>query len=666
MATAYCVAKDVVGKYFSDLENACESYLDRLWPDWKTSNKTFMFPPVFPFRYTGPTGLAAGAVRLSKSEEIDVKGDKAELKIFRSLDKFGRETKQPMIVLTKFEFKEFIKEVLQQYLPVEEVQAMFINLSEIDLSREIDFLVMHRLIGFILIEVKATEKFKANRYLDAKKQLEVGERFIKVLLKAKGLDIPVYKVIAMPNVVDKGRDGSDLIDLRKIHLDGSDNDDDARMKNFELWWKEHFTEKSFEEEGVDFMKLISIFVGQRTSISATTQILSGVFKTIDEQSFLERSHAKMAKKGASSNVVVKPTDFASLSVLATQFLFLNVEQLKLWEGPKHQLFCGAPGSGKTILLQHKALECAKKGEVVLILVPPPLDKLYRDFFLRNEISNDLVHIVTFDDLVNFLSLAPKTAGKPIHVFVDEFQTLLVTSKEMLDPFTEFLSLKQSADFYQWITYDVNQMLFARSELFGIKQAWNFSIPGYLNELCSKKNFFHAPSLTTVMRCTSEIYEFLQRYLQFAFGKRSTDQPQTPQQYWHHPVYLGHQICGPQVIVEGKISYESYEERFVDCCKIIKQEINEWAKENHEYLYHKIAILASAPRYIDTINTSLARDGIPTCRIGDTENKVVLDLADYARSYEWPIVITVCGHLKDMKNYIPVSRTVTRLVILWWK
>ena len=661
-----CVAKDVAGKYFSNLEDACDSYLNRLWPDWKTSNRTYMFPPAFQFRYTAPTGEASGAVRLSKSEERDVKGDIAELQIFRSLDKFGRETKQPMVVITKFEFKEFMKEVLEQYIPVEEVNAMFSSLSEIDLSREIDFLVMHRQIGFIFIEVKATEKFKANRYLDAKKQLEVAAKFIRVLLQAKDIDIPIYKVIAFPHVADKGRDGSDLIDLRKIHLVGMDGGDEISLQHFEVWWKEHFLEQSFEVQEEKFMKLVSVFVGQRSAISATAQILSGLFKTIDEQSFLERSHAKMARKGAcGSKVVLKPNDIPELNILAKQFLFLNVEQLRLWEGPKHQLFCGAPGSGKTILLQHKALECAKNGEKVFIFVPPPLDKLYKEFFVRNEISEDLFHIVTIEHLAHFLSLAPRNPGKPFHVFVDEFQTLLITSKTLLGPFTEFLAQHQSKDFFQWLTYDVNQMILS-GEVFGVKQRYDFSIPDYLSDLCTNKNFFHAPSMTTVVRCTSEIYEFLQRYLKFSFGKNPVDDPQTPQQHWHHPIHLGHQICGPQVIVEGSISYKSYEDRFVDCCKIIKNEINEWAKDYDVFFYHKIAILVAAPRYLGTLREFLSREAIPVCRIGEMENKVVLDMADYARSYEWPIVILVCGHLKDMRNYIPVSRAVTRLVILWWK
>ncbi|XP_068699228.1 uncharacterized protein [Montipora foliosa] len=660
-----CVVKDSAGKYFCALEEACDAYLSRLWPDWKTTDRTYMFPPAFPFRYKAPTGAASGAVRLSKSEEQDVKGDTAELRIFRSLDKFGRETKQPMVVITKFEFTEFIKEVLKQYLGDEEVQAMFADLSEIDLSGEIDFLVMHRRIGFIIIEAKATEKFKTNRYLDAKKQLQVGEKFVRSLLEAKGLDIPVFKVIAMPHVVDEGRDASDYIDLRKIHVESVNHDDEDSVRNFEQWWKEHFTEKSFNKDEGEFLKLISVLVGQRTAISATAQILSVVFKTIDEQSFLERSHTKMATKGASrSGVVVKATDVAGLRILAKQFLFLNIEQLGLWEGPRHQLFCGAPGSGKTILLQYKALECAKRGENVLLLLPPPLDKLYKEFFTRNEISNGIITIVTFDNLANFLSFSLCTSAKPFHVFVDEFQILLFMST-VLDAFTEFLTQHQWDDFYQWITYDVNQMLLT-NEIFGMRRASNANIPGYLAQLCSGHNFFHAPSLTTVMRCTSEVYEFLKHYLKFSFGRPPVDGPQISRQYWHHPVYLGHQICGPQVIVEGKITYGSREERFADCYKIIKDEINEWAKEGDVYFYHKIAILVAAPQWIDELVPIMSRDGIPVCRIGDSDDGVVLDNADYARSYEWPVVIAICGHLKAMQNYIPSSRAVTRLVMLWWK
>ena len=661
-----CVVKDSAGKYFCIFEEACEEYLNRLWPDWKTSDRTYMFPPAFPFRYIAPTGAASGAVGLSKSEELDIKGDSAELRIFRALDKYGRETNQPMLVITKFEFQEFIDQVLLQNLPSEYVQSLFADLSETDLSREIDFLIVHRRIGVILIEVKATEKFKTNRYLDAKRQLQVGEKFVQALLTAKDLDIPVYRVIAMPNVVDEGRSANDFIDLRKIHLGMTDDEEDDNLQHFELWWKQHFTERSFEEEIEKLLSLISVFVGQRSAISATTQILSEVFKTIDEQSFLERSHAKMTRKGASgSPVVVRPADATSLRILAKQFVFLNMEQLGIWEGPLHQLFCGAPGSGKTILLQYKALECAKKNEMVLIMVPPPLDKLYKEFFTRNEIANGMVTIVTFDRISTFLSRVLKMSMKPVHVFVDEFQILFSTNETILGSFREFLVHCQGTSFYQWITYDIYQLLFV-NRLFGMKQT-NLDVSSFLNELCEKQNFTHASSLTTVMRCTSEVYDFLQRHMELSMGKQSGG-TEFAQRYWNHPIYLGHHVCGPKVTLQGKISYMygSNEERLVDCSKIIKNEINEWAKEEDGFSYHKVAILVATPEWIDDLSPSMTQEGIPVCRIGDGENAVVLDYADYARSYEWSVVIAICGHLKSMKNYIPASRTVTRLLVLWWK
>ena len=661
-----CVVKDSAGKYFCIFEEACEEYLNRLWPDWKTSDRTYMFPPAFPFRYTAPTGAASGAVGLSKSEELDIKGDSAELRIFRALDKYGRETNQPMLVITKFQFQEFIDQVLLQNLPSEYVQSLFADLSEKDRSREIDFLIVHRRTGVILIEVKATEKFKTNRYLDAKRQLQVGEKFVQALLTAKDLDIPVYRVVAMPNVVDEGRSANDFIDLRKIHLGLTDDDEDDNLQHFEMWWKQHFTERSFEEEIEKLLSLISVFVGQRSAISATTQILSEVFKTIDEQSFLERSHAKMTRKGASgSPVVVRPADATSLRILAKQFVFLNMEQLGIWEGPLHQLFCGAPGSGKTILLQYKALECAKKNEMVLIMVPPPLDKLYKEFFTRNETANGMVTIVTFDRISTFLSRVLKMSMKPVHVFVDEFQILFSTNETLLGSFREFLVHCQGTSFYQWITYDIYQLLFV-NRLFGMKQT-NLDVSSFLNELCEKQNFTHASSLTTVMRCTSEVYDFLQRHMELSMGKQSGG-TEFAQRYWNHPIYLGHHVCGPKVTLQGKISYMygSNEERLVDCSKIIKNEINEWAKEEDGFSYHKVAILVATPEWIDDLSPSMTQEGIPVCRIGDGQNAVVLDYADYARSYEWPVVIAICGHLKSMQNYIPASRAVTRLLVLWWK
>lgn len=682
MASACAIVKGPANEYFGDLEAAGDAYLCRLFPEWKTADRTYMFPPVFPFRYIAPTGKASGAVPLSKSEEVDVKGDEAELRIFRALDKFGRQESQPMTVLTKFEFKEFIREVLLRKLPVESVDALFAStrLSHTDLSREIDFLVVHRRAGVVLIEVKATEKFKTNRYLDAKKQLEVAEKFIQALFKAMRITLPVYKVIAMPNVTDLGRDAAGYIDLRKEHLVSGDDDcDDIRL--FASWWKKHFLE-ILPSEGADTMttisRFISILVGQRTAISATANILAGVSKTIDEQSFLERSFAKLAKKGVrGSKMVDKPTEKVRPGVLAKQFMFLNNEQLKAWNGPLLQVIVGSPGTGKTILLQYKALECAQKNEKVLVVVPSPLDQLYTKFFIRNGIPEGLTAVITFSQLADFLSEdAEWEATGPLHVFVDEFPVLFGEENhlQLLDSFRDFLDKYRDGHCYQWIVDDSEQLVLKdQFESFERKQD-KFArlnliqISTFVCLLCKDKSFVFSTRLETVMRYTTEIYRHLvQHYYQLSPIIRLTldmsDHNDFDFSNTASGLNIGHHISGPQVIEERR-TYESFKEGLDHSLQVIKSELGEWLNEEEGQCdYSQFAVLVETPEWVDQLFPLLREGGIPTCRIGDLENSVVVDYQDRALSYEWPIVIAIC---QSKNNFILISRAMVRLRMLWWQ
>lgn len=682
MASACAVVKGPANEYFGDLEAAGDAYLCRLFPEWKTADRTYMFPPVFPFRYIAPTGKASGAVPLSKSEEVDVKGDEAELRIFRALDKFGRQESQPMTVLTKFEFKEFIREVLLRKLPVESVDALFAStrLSHTDLSREIDFLVVHRRAGVVLIEVKATEKFKTNRYLDAKKQLEVAEKFIQALFKAMRITLPVYKVIAMPNVTDLGRDAAGYIDLRKEHLVSGDDDcDDIRL--FASWWKKHFLE-ILPSEGADTMttisRFISILVGQRTAISATANILAGVSKTIDEQSFLERSFAKLAKKGVrGSKMVDKPTEKVRPGVLAKQFMFLNNEQLKAWNGPLLQVIVGSPGTGKTILLQYKALECAQKNDKVLVVVPSPLDQLYTKFFIRNGIPDGLTAVITFSQLADFLSEdAEREATGPLHVFVDEFPVLFGEENhlQLLDSFRDFLDKYRDGHCYQWIVDDSEQLVLKdQFESFERKQD-KFArlnliqISTFVCLLCKDKSFVFSTRLETVMRYTTEIYRHLvQHYYQLSPIIRLTldmsDHNDFDFSNTASGLNIGHHVSGPQVIEERR-TYESFKEGLDHSLQVIKSELGEWLNEEEGQCdYSQFAVLVETPEWVDQLFPLLREGGIPTCRIGDLENSVVVDYQDRALSYEWPIVIAIC---QSKNNFILISRAMVRLRMLWWQ
>lgn len=394
------VVKGPAGQYFSDLVEACEDHCSRIYPDYvnSTDHDTVMYPLAFPFGYIAPTGEASGATPLTDIEKATINGDTAELKIFYMLEKFGKETNQPMFVLTQFKISEFIKNVLRQKLPAD--HPILGKLK--NLEGEIDFLIIHRQIGVILIEVKAARTFSKSLQGKAQKQLQIGQEIIHALLHAdhKEITIPVYKVIAMPNVGDPGRDSQNFISLREINVHSEDD--------FALWWETKFqAKKKFSsQENREIQNLISIFVGQKCEVSS--KVLLDVSKKIDNQSFLRKSYERCTKQGrkqggvrVGSQVVVKTADQPEQAILAKQFLFLNTDQLRIWNGPRHQFFNGSSGSGKTILLQFKALECAKKGEKVVVVAPSSLTPLYKNFFAKNNISSG-VNVFSPLDFSEFL------------------------------------------------------------------------------------------------------------------------------------------------------------------------------------------------------------------------------------------------------------------------
>ena len=134
-------------------------------------------------------------------------------------------------------------------------------------------------------------------------------------------------------------------------------------------------------------------------------------------------------------------------------MFLNPDQLRIWNGPRHQFFNGSSGSGKTILLQFKALECAKKAEKVVIVVPSSLIALYREFFATNNISSE-VDVLSPPSVFEFFQrIVPGGNEAKFHFFCDELQTF---EADMLLILENVLARIQSLDCYCWVAYDYMQ------------------------------------------------------------------------------------------------------------------------------------------------------------------------------------------------------------------
>ena len=684
MASNY-VVKCPAGEYSPNLEECCEQYLTRRWPDWKTNDRTYMIPPCFKRNYISPTGDASGAVELTETLKGYIKGDSAELQIFQCLERFGRETNQPMFVLSKFSYRKFIKEFFPKDCPL---VTSLKNLLETSKRDEIDFVVLHRRIGVILIEAKGKTEFKSDRYEVAKEQLEFAEKFVRIFLEAKGMNEVdfVHKVVAVPNLSDVSESSGGFIHLRKINLEMDGEGNDRNLPPFALWWKGKFTERSLGEHEEKFLSVISLFVGHRATVNASARILGNVFKTINKQKFLQQSHKQTTEE---KPVVVR---LEKKSILARQFVFLNEEQLAIWRGEEKQLIHGVAGSGKTILIQHKALECVKRNEKVVIFVPTILGKLYKEFFSSNGIlflhfnfkrdsqklkqnslpdcsseffkkflrkgkpCDEKLLIVTVHQQPHFLSSVDSVVKEgervdDFHIFVDEFQSFPDAIS-----LANFVICHQSPSFYQWIAYDVRQRL--AHEDTGLR------FLALIFYLCETKKFPHAPSLTTVVRCTSQIFSKLKDYYKplYYYKPENPEEKKFAEKYWSNEMKLGHHVDGPEIRSIPYRNIVSDEERSI--LKIINDEINAWAKVDDTVYYNRVAILVTEEVGYRRLSSYLEKAGIKHCRIGDyKDNKdaVVLDLRRHVQSYEWLVVIVF---VDDESVYVPYSRAVTRLVIAW--
>ena len=681
-----------------DLVEVSKHHFTSLCPHYcyccNSEHGTVMCPPIFSFEYKAPIGKASGATPLLQTEEGSLRGDTAERKIFKMLEKCNL----PMFVISKLKWSNFILEVVQQKLPKNHLSLSYMA-EALKTPKEVDFAIIHQKIGVILFEFKA--KFRKDAYGKAKDQLNEAEKFIQALLLAirdeggtSEIEIPILKVVAMPNdkthnshatakepTLDSSKSGTktgceeagageaesalnsgrvfskpDFIDLRKENLDS--------LENFLSWWREQFVEREFDEERKQPLHtLLSILVSQRTEITSPYggkelsddvlphKMLARIYNEIDNQRFLKQSHNKVCTKNPKKKlevvgpeVVVRTSNKLDLGILEKKFLFLNREQFEIWEGPYRQVFGGAPGCRKTILLQFKALECARRGEKVQIFVPDPLMNLYKTFFGGQQ----NVSVLPLGNLGGQID-------HDSHCFVDEFQ--LVTIYVNTEPSgKQERSLKRNLeskgkDRYFWIACNDVQF-FPCTPIPGREfQLWEW-FTGKLKELETMTEFCCPPEMKTVVRCTREIHDFVQEHLSKAAIIRPEGAPVA-----FNLINLGHQICGPSV----KVLYLEENFRAANCAKLIKEEIEGWKN------YNDVAVLVSSDFSQKELFDSLSNFGIPVCNVGSNEIAVVIDSVVNIHSYQWPFVIVVSKFNSEcyVQNYTMFTRAVAKLVVIYY-
>lgn len=485
------------------------------------------------------------------------------------------------------------------------------------------------------------------------------------------INIPVYKVIALPNLSDLGRATPDFINLREFNVDSHGD--------FQCWWTTYFKEVEFgSSEQEKIQKLIAILVGQRSAVSSPTEVLADVFKQIDTQRFLERSFDKRAT--VDEHDAVRKTNEPELTTLAKQFMFLNPEQQRIWNGPCRQVFCGVAGSGKTILLQFKALECVKKGEKVFVVVPKRLTKLYKKFFEMNNVLSK-VDLLSFGGWCKYWTdplAKSRNVSEKFHLFVDEWQLIWDGEYDVRSRFDTLDGLSQDESCYFWITYDDKQWT-SKPESASKTGRW-FSWVSihhviYTVGLFLRNNaLYHAASLETNMRSTVQVSSYWDRasfYWWDSYEGILFENYFPFRKYWLYGFYFGHHICGPSVTeiphhICGRLEIPHHYQCLYYMLQVIKHEIKSWAKDGEVYTFHKVAILFTRglEKFRKSLGNSLWREGILVCKAGSNYNRVVVDDGEFSHSYEWPVVIAICTRKYPELNCLMFSRAVTRLVVLY--
>lgn len=129
-----------------------------------------MVPPLYRYSKLLERPLdpaASGAVPLETTQEGQRVGPEAEKMMFDMLQSFGNSVKYPMIVISSFKHGPLAK----------------LTKTAAD-QGELDFLVIHRDMGLILMEVKGLSKeVRPNntRILEAKRQLTKADNLIRKL-----------------------------------------------------------------------------------------------------------------------------------------------------------------------------------------------------------------------------------------------------------------------------------------------------------------------------------------------------------------------------------------------------------------------------------------------------------------------------------------------------
>ena len=271
-----------------DAVERCVENFNQQYPNYR-EDATTMCPPVFRYGYKAPLSEeASGFNELEPIEKVTLRGDEAEKLVFDALS----ECRQPMFVIRGLKFPSS-SPLLQSVLGKVLWKSLHIT------NCEFDFVIIHRKIGVLLLEVASRDS--KSKYRDDIKKLnkckEINEALLKVLSQTQDSvsnqanslvesqtqvqnQLEVYKVYVAPN--DKLSPNENAA----YHLDNE------ALGDIEKWFESKFSGREFEDSQREVLhKLCCVLVAQRTEVTtAACDFL------LDKKMFLQQSYNKQNEK----------------------------------------------------------------------------------------------------------------------------------------------------------------------------------------------------------------------------------------------------------------------------------------------------------------------------------------------------------------------------------
>ena len=291
------------------------------------------------------------------------------------------------------------------------------------------------------------------------------------------------------------------------------------------------------------------------------------------------------------------------------------------------------------------------------------------FFEAKNISSGVI-IYTFENFV------PKSEEK-FHLFVDELQILFAHDTDDMTKRSYLMSLlekqKSSDNWFCWFAYDDSQFMTSRTPL-RYKEFENtkFSPQCMSNSYYSAMTYIGIERLTqiyrfvkshlkTVMRSTEQVFEFVKEFAhkngiysqildskQVYYDRKGYVPDPSGKEEWQ--VMIGHRIGGLPV-----------EEIETDVLKTVATNIS---SEVHKWTLKEIAVLVTDDWILGDLSLLCKRLCIPFCAIGEDKDALVLDHGGKSQSFEWPVVIAVCGSESEpYLRHLVFSRAVVKLVVI---